>query len=455
VVTLLLLDAIGSALAWRFVYLLRIESGIFTVALPAELIGPTLLLTGFWWAVFAIRGLYRSPIALSRFEQIDMVFRAALVGTLVLYIATFDAAAPIKTTRLFLMYYGLLVFVFIVTFRILHLTFRRRQRSKGKGLWNAVIVGYDPVGHKLHEQLHNYPIWGFRVVGYVDEKWLDGEHYGKKILGRTADLPDIVKTNDVQWILVACEDEAEKVVAHVLDVCSDLKLRFMLVADQYQMVIGLVRTIEIHGLPLIEVQQHLVTPGTRFVKRAIDTIFGLIMSLVVIALTPIIGLAIKLDTSGPIFYSQNRLGRRGRIFRVYKYRSMIQDAEKDSGAIWAQKNDPRVTRVGRILRKTHLDELPQFFNVLRGQMSLVGPRPERPQIVEELRHKIPFYERRLRVRPGITGWAQVRHKYDESIEDVVEKTRYDLFYIDHISIDLDLKIILSTIVRMIRGGGHS
>jgi len=229
----------------------------------------------------------------------------------------------------------------------------------------------------------------------------------------------------------------------------------MLVADQYQMVIGLVRTIEIHGLPLIEVHPQLVSSTTKVIKRAFDIVMGLVMSVVVLALTPLIALLIKLDNPGPVYYSQIRVGRRGKEFTLLKFRSMVMDAERKSGAVWAKKDDPRVTKFGRFLRKSHLDELPQFYNVLIGQMSLVGPRPERPKFVEEFKTKIPLYERRLRVRPGITGWAQVRHKYDESIADVAEKTRYDLFYIDHLSLSIDVKILIATALKMLRGGGHS
>jgi len=168
----------------------------------------------------------------------------------------------------------------------------------------------------------------------------------------------------------------------------------------------------------------------------------------------LIALAIRLDSKGPILYVQKRVGRGGQIFTLYKFRSMVQDAEAKTGPVWAGKNDPRITRVGRVLRKLHLDEIPQFINVLKGDMSLVGPRPERPSFVDEFRTAIPLYERRLNVKPGITGWAQVKHKYDESLTDVIDKLRYDLFYLENMSLALDLKIIFSTMGIVIRGRGH-
>ncbi len=169
----------------------------------------------------------------------------------------------------------------------------------------------------------------------------------------------------------------------------------------------------------------------------------------------LIAVAVKLDSRGPVIYKQDRVGKDGKTFVLYKFRSMYQNAERITGPMWADKNDPRITRVGRILRKLHLDEIPQFSNVLWGDMSLIGPRPERPFFVEHLSEEIPLYKRRLKVKPGITGWAQIKHTYDQSLEDVKIKLQYDLFYIENMSIRLDLKIALSTIVHMLSGKGHA
>jgi lipopolysaccharide/colanic/teichoic acid biosynthesis glycosyltransferase len=167
-----------------------------------------------------------------------------------------------------------------------------------------------------------------------------------------------------------------------------------------------------------------------------------------------VAIAIAVDSKGGVFYKQLRVGRGGKEFTLIKFRSMFLDAESLSGAVWAGKNDPRITRVGRVVRSLRLDEVPQLINVLKGEMSLVGPRPERPVFVKKFIDEIPFYARRLNVKPGITGWAQVKHKYDESLEDVRTKLRYDLFYIENMSLRLDLKILLATMWVVLRGKGQ-
>jgi len=456
-VTILLMfsDAFGSALAWRVMYFLRYESGMFTKSLPYEVIGPMIFLAVGWWTLFALRGMYKPPIALSRFEELERVLKATLIGIGILFAATFDASENLQPTRVALLTYGLLVFFIVGGGRIVIRTIERMLRWRRRGLRDAFIVGYNEIGRKLHSQLYHFPVWGFNVVGFIDDTNREGTSYDISVVGGLNDLPALMESRNVNWVLVAPLNEPAQALTAVLDRCVALKARFMLVADQYQMVVGLVRTVEIHGLPLIEIHPQLVSFETRIMKRSLDILISFFACLMLALITPLIAIAIKLDSPGPVFYTQMRLGRKGKPFRLYKFRSMVQDAEKASGAVWAAKNDPRVTRLGWFLRKTHLDEAPQFLNVFFGQMSLVGPRPERKEFVEELRKKIPLYERRLRVRPGITGWAQVRHRYDQTLEDVAEKTRYDLFYIDHISIGLDLKILFSTVLTMLRGEGHA
>ena len=227
-----------------------------------------------------------------------------------------------------------------------------------------------------------------------------------------------------------------------------------IVPDLYEILSGQARTSQIYGMPLIDIMPELMPEWEKKLKRLLDVIASFIILIITLPVIIIAAIAIKLESKGPIFFKQERSGMNGAKFRIIKFRSMYEDAEKHTGPIWSSKDDPRVTRVGKIIRRVRIDELPQMINVLKGEMSLVGPRPERPFFVEKLAQEIPYYKRRLKVRPGITGWAQVKHKYDESVEDVKIKLRYDLFYIENMSLRMDFKIIVRTIFVVLFGQGH-
>jgi exopolysaccharide biosynthesis polyprenyl glycosylphosphotransferase len=222
----------------------------------------------------------------------------------------------------------------------------------------------------------------------------------------------------------------------------------------YQVITGQVRTNQLYGFPLIEILPQLMPQWEKVVKRTGDFMTALAGLILFLPAGLLLAGLIRIDSKGPVFYMQERVGKNGRHFRIVKFRSMVADAEKHSGPVWAVKKDPRITRTGRLMRKLRLDEVPQLFNVLTGDMSLVGPRPERPYFVEKLSKIFPLYARRLRIQPGITGWAQVKGGYDTSLEDVKKKIEYDLYYLENMSLRMDLKIILSTLYVVLRGKGH-
>jgi len=217
---------------------------------------------------------------------------------------------------------------------------------------------------------------------------------------------------------------------------------------------GQARTQQIYGFPLIEINPQIMQPWEKTVKRLMDVLFSLFFLILTLPVFILVALFIKLETPGPVFFKQKRVGKNGEAYTIYKFRTMIQHAEKYTGPVWAGKRDPRITRVGRFLRKTRIDEFPQFINVLAGEMSLVGPRPERAYFVEKLKREYPYYLRRLKVKPGITGWAQVKGEYDTSIEEAKEKLAYDLYYIENMSLRMDLRILLYTIAVMLRFKGQ-
>ena len=454
---LIVADAVATSFAWRINFFLRFESGWFPNAIPADMVAmkePLIFLVVFWWAVMTLASMYKTPISLSWFDEIVRSSKAVFWGVLVLFLMTFDRDAPVSTSRFFLLTYAAFSFGIIVIFRTAIRTLQRWLRNRGYGLWEAVIVGCSDQGKKLYNQLFYDPVWGFKILGFIDNNRPENEDEKYPFIGSVDDLPDLIQSRRVDWVIVAPKNQSEGDLLEVFDRCAQYRVRLMIVASYYEMVMGLVRSVEIHGMPLVEVAAQHVSLIMQVVKRVLDIIASIIWMAFLTVLTPIIATAIKLNSRGPIFYRQTRVGRNGKEFTLYKFRSMVQDAEKKSGAVWAKKDDPRITKVGRLLRKTHLDEIPQFYNVLKGDMSLVGPRPERKKFVDEFTKLIPLYQRRMCIRPGLTGWAQVRHKYDETLDDVREKTGYDLFYINHISIALDLRIILLTFNKVFRGEGQ-
>jgi sugar transferase (PEP-CTERM system associated) len=290
------------------------------------------------------------------------------------------------------------------------------------------------------------------IVGFVDP---DPAKLGQPVLnpgviGTVEDIPSIVRAHGVDRVVVSLADARGKLpMDKLLSMKLERGVTFDHLASVYEEYTGKIAVENLRPSWLIFSEGFRKTWFLETAKRAIDVLFAAIGLLLLAPVMPIVALLVKLTSPGPILYHQTRVGRSGRPFMVHKFRSMRADAEAATGAVWATSGDARVTRVGRFLRRTRLDEVPQLWNVLVGEMSLVGPRPERPEFVAQLQQTIPFYGFRHGVRPGLTGWAQVRYTYGATVEDALEKLQYDLFYIKHITIAFDLFILFSTMKTVI------
>lgn len=227
--------------------------------------------------------------------------------------------------------------------------------------------------------------------------------------------------------------------------CKLMGVKILDYPNFFELMTGKIPVEHINPSWLVQSSGFLITPFIRSLKKVLDLVFSSVLLILCLPLFPVVALMIKLDSPGPVFYSQQRVGLNGKVFTIYKFRSMGQDSEKETGASWAQEDDPRVTRFGAFIRKTRIDELPQLFNVLKGDMSFIGPRPERPEFVSQISKVTPYYAERHAIKPGITGWAQVMYPYGASLGDAVEKLRYDLYYINNLSVFLELYIIFETI----------
>jgi len=319
-----------------------------------------------------------------------------------------------------------------------------------------LIVGTEPATVHLARELfeRRYEL-GIDIVGFIDP---DPARLGMPlinpgVIGTIDDIPSIVRARQVDRVIVSLGDARGKLPMETL---LDMKLggvAFDHLATVYEELTGKIAVRNVRPSWLIFSAGFRKSRVGRVAKRLMDITSGVIGLTLAAPLLALVGVAVKLTSPGPVLYSQQRVGQHGRLFTVRKFRSMRQDAEAATGAVWAQKNDARVTRIGRFIRRTRLDEMPQLWNVLVGDMSLVGPRPERPEFVKQLTEQIPFYGQRHVIRPGLTGWAQVRYTYGSSVEDAMEKLQHDLFYIKHLSIALDLYIIVSTIKTVVMRKG--
>jgi sugar transferase (PEP-CTERM system associated) len=310
----------------------------------------------------------------------------------------------------------------------------------------VLVVGTGEVG-RLIAGLEPTSSRPFRIIGFLDDVpgAADLVPEGHVLLGKIQDLDSLVEETRPDVVVVAQIDRRGQFPAQALLAC---RLRGIQVEDWptfYEKATGKILVTAVRPSWLIFSDGFVKTPRTEIIKRLFDvtvSLGGIVLSLPIMAL---VALAVRLDSAGPVLYRQPRLGQNGCVFILNKFRSMRQDAEKDTGPVWSAQRDPRITRVGVFLRRSRLDELPQLFNVLFGHMSFIGPRPERPEFVAGLQKQIPYYMERLAVKPGITGWAQVRYEYGSSVEDAVEKLQYDLYYIKNLSLFLDLVIVLNTI----------
>lgn len=322
------------------------------------------------------------------------------------------------------------------------------------GKYRLLMVGGSPLLEEIGRHISERPETGLEIAGYLDDRHELGTMLpGGKVLGAMTDLREVVRATQPHRVVVGMFERRNR-----MPVADLLELRFAghiieEVAATYERVCGRVCLKEVRPSELIFSGELGPRPQNLYYQRMSNmavAALGLVISSPVMLLT---ALAVKLSSPGPALYRQVRVGLDGTLFTLYKFRSMRTDAEAETGAVWAQKDDPRVTRVGRVIRRIRFDELPQLFNVLKGEMSVVGPRPERPEFVKALNDQIPYYRQRHCVRPGITGWAQVNYKYGDTFEDTLTKLEYDLYYIKNMSLSLDNYIIFHTLKAMLLSRG--
>lgn len=416
----------------------------FSIRFVVEQIPWMLVVSFLWLTLAAVNDLYDLKIAAQTYSVLVALGKVTLQALLV-YLVIYFLSPPQSLPRHVIVFFAVLAFGMVTIWRWIYATafttssFQRR----------VLVVGAGWAGRTVVEAIRENRQSDYYLVGYIDDdpalerQMVDG----LPVLGTRRDLAALIQQHGVTEVVLAVTRNLHHELFQTLLACHEHGANIVPMSEIYEQTTGRVPVEHIGddwyvALPLT---QPAAASPYRWLKRALDVILALVGLLVTLPLFLVIALAIRLDSAGPVLYRQARIGRGGQVFHLVKFRSMVQEAERNGQPEWASPGDPRVTRVGRLLRLTHLDELPQLVNILRGEMSFIGPRPERPEFVAQLQEQIPFYRTRLTVRPGLTGWAQVRYGYGSSVEDSLIKLQYDLYYAKHLSLSLDLLIFFKTI----------
>ncbi|MCC6454651.1 MAG: sugar transferase [Caldilineaceae bacterium] len=399
------------------------------------------LLIGGWWLFAGLLDLYDVSTLHRRISTAARVILTVLADVTVFFVVTL--LVPLSLSLDALLYFLGTATPLLILWRWAYIPFSTLPIFSHRTL----IVGQGERARRASELVSQHSYLNCRVLGYISDTpdLSEPSQDGLPVWNDPVGLPQWVRDLQIHEIVIATERNLDRQLYLSLIECKANGTQVIWLPDLYERF-G-------HNIPIDQVDPHWVLNAVqsgpdifqRTAKRLLDLTIAAFTLPVLLVFMPLVALAVKLDSTGPIFYKQTRCGRAGKPFKIYKFRTMYVDAERDGKARWATKNDPRITRVGRILRKTRMDELPQVLNILRGEMSFVGPRPERPEFVEELKTSIPFYHSRLAVKPGLTGWAQVQFEYTSTVEDTLTKLQYDLYYIHRWSLWLDIYILFRTI----------
>lgn len=445
---LLISDLVIIALSWVLSYHIRFyghvvptDRGVPDFSMYAVLLLPILVI---WFFAFKSFGLYRPKRIGTHLSEVFDITKACVVSVLILIAITFF----FKRDE-----FSRLVFIFFVAINIVSLSFERlvfREalrylRRKGHNLRHAIVAGAGENAESLIRRLEGHPEVGIRIEGVigVDPARSEGKVAGVKVIGQCDRIGEVIRERSIDIVFIALSWEEHSMFASVLKSIGDETVDIKVIPDIFEFMTLRGGVEEFDGLPILNIQNSPLYGWNTIVKRSVDVIVSVAAIALLFPFLLLIAAVVKLTSPGPVLYRQERMGIGGDTFEMLKFRSMRTDAEKESGAVWACKDDPRRTVVGAFLRRTSLDELPQLFNVLRGDMSIVGPRPERPVFIQGFRKDIPKYMLRHTMKAGITGWAQVNGWRGDT--DINKRIEHDLYYIEHWSLMLDIKILLMTI----------
>lgn len=424
-----------------------------------DLISIVGILVVFYMFVFWASGLYKNMYIISPMEEVWKVIKAVFLASFIIFLLTFIDAQQMP--RSFFLAYFVIITIGTLIGRFFSRYLQKILRKKRFISYRTIVIADYHNGLRILDDLNNSPSWGLMPYGYVyiDKlQYLNNkdENVGEfPVLGHIEFIPEILETFKPKQVIICDETKNHNLLYNIAAHCIKNKIKVKIPPSLYDVFTGQSKTNTLYGIPYIDINTELFKPWEEISKRILDIVFSSIVLVLGFPFWLFIGLMVKFTSPGEIFYTQIRVGLNGRNFKIYKFRSMRSDIDQTEQG-WTSVGDPRVTKFGWFIRKTHLDEIPQFWNVLKGDMSIVGPRPEQPKLVEKYTNQLPIYARRHLVRPGITGWWQINYKpYTESIEEIKNRLRDDFYYIENMSVKFDLEIIFRTVFVVLKGHGQA
>jgi exopolysaccharide biosynthesis polyprenyl glycosylphosphotransferase len=458
------LDFLAAMLAWGLFFIYRkcyVDGGFNSyylryVWIDAKLYLGLVFIPSFWIVLHALIGLYRSVYRKSRLKEFFQVLTTSILGVLILffllllddevnaYSSYYESIAVLFTLH----FIPTSLFRIILSSQIAH---KIQRRKIG---FQTLLVGSGPRAQKIYTELVSAKkSEGHFFAGFVN---INGENTAISEIPRIGskdELPQLIEELSIQEVIIATEEHQKDQIASIISKLDGLQIIIKVIPNLHQHLAGMVKMGNVFGAVLIEIETNVLPPWQKFLKRTFDIITALTVLVIGLPFYVLVGVLVKMGSKGPVFYTQKRIGLGGKPFDIIKFRSMYTDAEA-AGPQLSKEDDPRITRMGKFLRKTRIDEFPQFYNVLVGDMSLVGPRPERQFFIDQIVVQAPHYRRLQKVRPGITSWGQVKYGYAENVDEMIERLEYDLLYLENISIVLDLKILIYTVIIMFQGRGQ-